>query len=178
MIGVSRNGYSPWLRNSGLNAPNWNQRKYSSRHSGSASGSSFEYRSSTANPPMSWVQLGTPEIDRLAPALIWSRKSSHRAATSPDHSAAEARWMPPKPLRVRMNGRRSGCAARRPSAMPSAWTSGYELKIAAPGTPVTGEVIWKARSSIDRFECQSGSVASIHHASKPLATSASLICRK
>ncbi len=127
---------------------------------------------------MSWVQLGMPEIDRLAPALIWSRKSSHRAATSPDHTAAEARWVPPKPLRVRMNGRLSGWAARSPSAMPTAWTSGYELKIAAPGTPVVGEVICQARSSIDRFECQSGSVASIHQASKPCATSESRICRK
>ena len=29
-------------------------------------------------------------------------------ATSPDHTAAPARWMPPKPERVRMNGRVSG----------------------------------------------------------------------
>ena len=50
--------------------------------------------------------------------------------------------------------------------------------VAAPGTPVAGEVIWNARSSTERLECQSGSVASIHQASKPCATSVSRIWRK
>src|SRR3546814_1771746 len=76
-----------------------------------------------------------------------------------------------------MKGRLSGCASRKPSATPSAWTSGYELNSAAAGPKAVGPIV-SIRSSIERLEWMSGSVASIHHASNPLVTSLSRICSK
>ena len=65
------------------------------------------------------------------------------------------------------------------AALTTAFTATppYETETPA-GTPVAGLVIWKARSSTDKFECQSGSVASIHQASTPSGSRLSRICRQ
>ena len=60
---------------------------------------------------MSWLQLGSPDMEKLIPAEICSRRLSQREATSPDQTAALSRWIPPNAERVRMNGRTSGLSA-------------------------------------------------------------------
>ena len=57
------------------------------------------------------VEIGTAADILLGQAL---------AVADLSHSAAEARWIPPNPLRVRMKGRWSGWVARRLSAKPAA----------------------------------------------------------